>query len=317
MHENKTFILSPTTSMTSPDPSLATIDEVKLPLLEQKGIMLHILRLDKVHPIVSGNKCFKLKEHLRAAISSGADRIITFGGAWSNHIIAAAYAARDAGIPITGIIRGEKPDHLSDTLIAAMEYGIQLEFISRKMYAAKEDTAFLRDLSARYPGAYIVPEGGAGMPGIRGSEGILAHADKTIYSHILCAIGTGTTYLGLANAASLEQKIIGIPVLRGMNNLSAITRDGLPPPEKVNNCKIIPDYHFGGYARKSAGLLTFMNSFYRDTHIPSDFVYTGKLFYAVIDMIKKGAFSAGSRLLVIHSGGLQGNLSLSPGALDF
>lgn len=299
------------------NPEGVSIDKVELPELRQRGIELDILRLDKIHPVISGNKWFKLKGHLHLAEAMAADHLITFGGPWSNHIIAAAYAAKLVGIPVTGIIRGEKPDILSDTLLAASGYGMHLEFISREKYAAKLEPAFLQDLNIRHPGAYIIPEGGAGKAGVTGSEDILNLVDKTAYSHILCAIGTGTMYLGLANASAPGQELIGIPVLKGLNDLSAISREDPPIAEKLNYCKINTHYHFGGYARKSNELLDFMNWFFRNTHIPSDFVYTGKLFFAALDMINKDFFRPGSRLLLIHSGGLQGNRSLPPGTLDF
>jgi 1-aminocyclopropane-1-carboxylate deaminase/D-cysteine desulfhydrase-like pyridoxal-dependent ACC family enzyme len=169
---------------------------------------------------------------------------------------------------------------------------MQLEFVTRTAYRQKDDPIFLAGLSARYPGAVIIPEGGAGEPGIKGSMDILKEVDSSPYSHILCAVGTGTTYKGLSAAARPGQEVIGISVLA-------------------------PPYHFGGYARHTQELLEFMNHFYRTTGIPSDFVYTGKLFYATLDMVRKDHFPPGSRLLVIHSGGLQGNRGLPPGLLYF
>jgi 1-aminocyclopropane-1-carboxylate deaminase/D-cysteine desulfhydrase-like pyridoxal-dependent ACC family enzyme len=279
-----------------------SIDPVLLPELTQHRITAHVLRLDKIHPVISGNKWFKLKGHLQAAIKKSSRHIITFGGPWSNHIIATACAAQQAGLRATGFIRGEQPALLSDTLRAAAGYGMHLEFISRQEYATKDSPAFLERLSARWPGSFIIPEGGAGSLGIKGSEEILQAVDKSLYSHILCAIGTGTMYRGLVNASDPGQTVIGIPVLKGMDHLSAIS---------------LPDYHFGGYARCSQELLDFMNRWYQATGIPSDFVYTGKLFYAALDSVNKGLFPPDARLLLIHSGGLQGNRSLPPGALDF
>jgi len=269
-----------------------SIQHVELPDLQRHQVTMDVLRLDQLHPVVSGNKWFKLKEWLRLAKDRDSRHLITFGGAWSNHIIATAYAAREAGLSATGIIRGERPANPSDTLIGAETYGMQLEFISREQYRQKEDQAFLARLSARYPGAIIIPEGGAGAPGIRGSMDILREIDSSPYSHILCAVGTGTTCKGLTAAAAAEQQVIGISVLS-------------------------PPYHFGGYAPHTPELLDFIRHFYRATGIPSDFVYTGKLFYAALDMVRKDYFPPNSRILVIHSGGLQGNRSLPPGVLGF
>jgi 1-aminocyclopropane-1-carboxylate deaminase/D-cysteine desulfhydrase-like pyridoxal-dependent ACC family enzyme len=282
-----------------------SIDPVVLPQLTAHRISAHVLRLDQVHPVISGNKWFKLKEYLRAVMKKPGQHIITFGGPWSNHIVATACAAQQAGIRATGIIRGERPALLSDTLREAAGYGMQLEFISREEYKTKDSPAFLERLSAKWPGSFIIPEGGAGHLGIKGSEDILLTVDKSRYSHILCAVGTGTMYRGLVNASAPGQIVIGVPVLKGMKELS------LP------YCQILSDYHFGGYARATPELFDFMNRFYRTTGIPSDFVYTGKLFYAALDLTTKGFFPTGAHLLLIHSGGLQGNRSLAPGVLDF
>lgn len=283
-----------------------SIDEVDLSPWTLQPIRLEVLRLDKIHPIISGNKWFKLKGWLQQAMTSPGRQIITFGGAWSNHIIAAAYAAKDAGLRSIGIIRGEQPTRLSHTLQAAAGYGMQLEFVNRETYQQKEDPAFLRQLSDRYPGSVIIPEGGAGAPGIAGSREILDAVDRSQYTHILCALGTGTMYQGLSAAALPGQSVIGIAVLKGF-----------PAPSPAGSHRIIPDYHFGGYARQTEALLDFMNTFHQFTGIPSDFVYTAKLFYAALDLIHRNLFPAGSRLLAIHSGGLQGNLSLPPGRLRF
>jgi 1-aminocyclopropane-1-carboxylate deaminase len=296
-----------------------------------------ILRLDQLHPVISGNKWFKLKGHLQQA--SAVHPVITFGGAWSNHLIATACATQQKGIPSIGIVRGEKPPVLSATLTAAAAYGMQLEFISRREYAAKDEPAFLGRLTERYPGACIIPEGGAGITGIIGSEDILRVADTAGYTHILCAVGTGTMFLGLARAALPGQKVIGVPILKGMDGLDAIERTaiGRSPGHSAGpaagltatghssilsadqraRCRVLSGYHFGGYARHPRELIDFMNEFHRETGVPSDIVYTGKLFYAVRDSIRNNFFPGHSRLLIIHSGGLQGNQSLPPGTLNF
>jgi len=301
-----------TTSLNYP----SLLDPLDLPELTRAGIHADVLRLDKIHPVISGNKWFKLKGHLAAARETRASVLLTFGGAWSNHIIATAYAAQQLGIPAIGIIRGERPLQPSATLLAAAGYGMQLEYISRDDYRRKEEAAFLQQLSHRYPGVYMIPEGGAGIPGTRGCEDILRGWDTTGYSHICCAIGTGTMFHGLARAATSSQQIIGIPVLKGLDNLSA-TVHSTPPFPGPPDSHIITGYHFGGYARHTTDLLQFMNRFYQETHIPSDLVYTGKLFYAILDMTRREFFPAHSRLLITHSGGLQGNGSLPPGTLLF
>jgi 1-aminocyclopropane-1-carboxylate deaminase len=294
------------------DPVSIAPEGLNLPELKALRIGIDVLRLDKIHPVISGNKWFKLREHLQIACEGGYRHILTFGGAWSNHIVATACATRLSGLRATGIIRGEEGGTLSDTLVAARSYGMELKFIDRREYAEKDEPAWLERLVAAapggsdVPGAYIIPEGGGGAPGIKGSADIGHWIDRARYSHVLCAVGTGTMFRGLAMASLPGQMVIGVSALKGM------IESALPA-----RCRIEPGYHFGGYARRSEELFAFMRQFYRDTGIPTDFVYTGKLCYAALDLARKGHFPAGSQILVIHSGGLQGNRSLPPGVLNF
>jgi 1-aminocyclopropane-1-carboxylate deaminase len=296
-------------------PSL--IEPLNWPELALQNNSADTLRLDKIHPIISGNKGFKLAEHLRLAATSPHTSIITFGGAWSNHLVATAYAAKQAGLKAIGIVRGEQPFALSSTLQEAAGYDMQLEFISRQQYAEKDEPHFLQKLADRYPGAYIIPEGGGGLPGVKGSENILCKTDAASYTHILCALGTGTTWLGLIRAARPGQTVIGVPVLKGIESIDAVDHQKWLLPEQTERAALLTGYHFGGYARHPQPLLDFMNRLYEETEIPTDIVYTGKLFYAVRDSLTRQVFPAHSRLLVIHSGGLQGNRSLPPGTLNF
>jgi 1-aminocyclopropane-1-carboxylate deaminase len=296
-------------------PSL--IEPLNWPELAGQNSSADALRLDKIHPIISGNKGFKLTEHLRLAAASPHTSVITFGGAWSNHLVATAYATKQAGLPSIGIVRGEQPFALAATLQEAASYDMQLQFISRRQYAEKDEPHFLQTLTDRYPGAYIIPEGGGGLPGIKGSEAILCKTDAASYTHILCALGTGTTWLGLVRAASPEQTVIGVPVLKGIDNISAVDHQKWLTPEQTKRARLLTGYHFGGYARHPQSLLDFMNRLHDETKIPTDIVYTGKLFYAVRDSLVHHVFPARSRLLVIHSGGLQGNRSLPTGSLHF
>ena len=293
--------------------SAVTIDRVPVPAIGNHNIKLDVLRLDKIHPVISGNKWFKLTHYLQEAVQNNQKQVITFGGAYSNHIIATACAASKAGLASIAIIRGEKPANLSHTLLDAAQYGMQLRFISRKLYNQKNDPAFIQQLMQEYGNPCIIPEGGEGGLGIKGAAGILQLADAGEYTHIVCAVGTGTLLSGLLSSSSENQQVIGIAVLKGFD-------DWLPAAiseMQKKRLKIITGYHFGGYAKKNNDLFSFMNRWYEATKIPSDFVYTGKLFFAVNDLIEKGFFSNNSRLLVIHSGGLQGNKSLPPKTLDF
>jgi 1-aminocyclopropane-1-carboxylate deaminase/D-cysteine desulfhydrase-like pyridoxal-dependent ACC family enzyme len=194
---------------------------------------------------------------------------------------------------------------------------MQLQFTPRKAYALKDEADYLNTVSLDYPQALMIPEGGAGSPGILGSEEILAGLELASYSHILCAIGTGTMFTGLVNASLPHQRLIGIPVLKDMEILPDTLARNVWNRERIHSCRIFGDYHFGGYAKWNPTLLRFMNQFYEMTSIPSDFVYTGKLFYAFSDLVRKKQFPPQSRLLLIHSGGLQGNRSLVRGSLVF
>lgn len=292
--------------MELPDIKKITIDKINAPFIQNKSIGLDVLRLDKIHPVISGNKWFKLKYHLDNFNAGNYNGIITFGGAWSNHIVATACACYLKKIKCIGIIRGEKPLHFSATLQEAINYEMRLKFISRESYAQKNSKEFLESVKKEFPGYYIIPEGGAGKEGEKGAGGILSYADKKNYTHIACAIGTGTMFNGISNAASAEQTILGIIVLKGWT-----------VENKMNNTEMFLDYHFGGYAKYNNALIDFMNDFFKLTHIPTDFVYTGKLAFALFDLIEKDRFPPGSKILMIHSGGLQGNNSLQKGSLIF
>ncbi|HLI92220.1 MAG TPA: pyridoxal-phosphate dependent enzyme [Puia sp.] len=301
--------------MTSPPPRPSLLHPISPPAGVPGHGKADVLRLDLLHPVISGNKLFKLKYHLQRA-AANAGPVITFGGAWSNHLVAAAYAIRQAGLSSIGIVRGEEARSLSATLRSAREYGMRLEFISRRQYAERNTPEFTNWMLARFPGAYIIPEGGSGLAGIRGCEDILRITDCSHYTHVLCAIGTGTMFLGIARASLPGQVVIGVPVLKGVDPLSLVDSNILPS-DRREHAQLLTGYHFGGYARHPKPLLDFMNDFYRQTGIPSDIVYTGKLFYAYQDSLKKNIFPAAARILLIHSGGLQGNLSLPPGVLLF
>lgn len=280
-------------------------------LYSDKGIEAEVLRLDLVHPIVSGNKWFKLKYYLKTALESGKKGLLSFGGAYSNHLVALAYSAQQHGLASIGIIRGEEqPGNESISQMRAA--GMQLHFVSRMDYRDKNLIVNNFD----HEDYLIIPEGGHGLPGIQGAEDILSSVDNN-YSHIICAAGTGTTLAGIINSAHEHQKIIGIPVIKIGSPDDNELLSFLTIHTNKNNFQLNYDYHHGGYARKTSALIDFMNNFYAEEQIPTDFVYTGKLFYAVNDLVAKNFFPPHSRLLVIHSGGLQGNRSLPAGELIF
>jgi len=279
--------------------------------LDEHQVQLDVLRLDEIHPVVSGNKWYKLHFYLQEAMTQDYDTILTFGGAYSNHIVAAAYACKTAGLKSIGIIRGEEPVNYSHTLLQAKAYGMQLHFVSRAVYRQKND------LKALYPTAYCINEGGYGEEGVAGAALILQQVPQLQqYTHITCAVGTGTTLAGIITAALQHQTIIGISALKGYTALEIDIRNLLP-----QNClqpfTVIHDYHFGGYAKHNIQLLTYMNEVWKTHQLPLDFVYTGKALYGTEALIRSATIPQGSRVLMVHTGGLQGNLSLPAGTLAF
>ncbi|MFM2362119.1 MAG: hypothetical protein RLZZ316_1021 [Bacteroidota bacterium] len=276
---------------------------------------IDILRLDAIHPVVSGNKWFKLRYYLQTANEKGCTQLLTFGGAHSNHIVATASAAKEMAMDSIGIIRGEAPAHYSAALTDAQNMGMQLQFVSRDAYAQKESPHFITALQTQNPNALLIPEGGSGPLGIAGAATILQTIDTRPYTHIACAMGTGTMLAGLAINLLPHQQLIGIPVLKGFNQWLATQT--ILNPQLLHQVHLYHNYHFGGYAKKNERLIHFMNQLYQQTGLPTDFVYTAKLLYAVIDLFEHEILLPSHRLLVVHSGGLQGNRSLPKGLLAY
>lgn len=278
-----------------------------------KDMPVDILRLDLLHPVISGNKWFKLKYYLEDALASGHSTIATFGGAWSNHIVAAAFAAKENGLQSIGFIRGEKPAVLSRTLSDAMSYGMELVFVNRTAYQDKQT------LMTNYhrPGIYWINEGGFGEMGSKGAADILHAAATSSYTHILCATGTGTMCSGLIRAALPHQHICGISVLKNHHSLEQEISSLLDESSYTRKFSIMHGYDFGGYAKHPPELMDFMCALWEQESLPTDIVYTSKLLFAAKDLISKKYFTGKARILLIHSGGLQGNASLPPGILPF
>jgi len=272
-----------------------------------------ILRLDLLHPVVSGNKWFKLQYYLQDALANEKNTIATFGGAYSNHIVATAFTAKEAGLKSIGFIRGEMVAQLSLTLLQATDYGMELRFIDRERYHNKEQIMQEWDR----PDMYWIMEGGYGEPGAKGAADMLTIRDTSEYTHILCAVGTGTMMAGLIKSAKSNQEVIGISVLKNHFGLEKEVRSLLSSEENQQAFSLMHDYHFGGYAKHPEELIEFMKDIWLTEKVPTDIVYTSKLLFAARDLIQKKYFPPGSKLLLIHSGGLQGNNSLQPGRLPF
>ncbi len=289
---------------------LARIQPLSLGAAHQ--VRIDVLRTDLIHPVISGNKWYKLRFYLDDAIAKGYTEIASFGGAYSNHIVATACACQQFNLKSFGFIRGDQTEQLSTTLQSAQSYGMQIQFVNRTDYKNK---ASIMD---QYPktGRYWIPEGGYGLIGAKGAATILEKVHLQDYSHIVAAIGSGTMVAGIINASLAHQKILGISSQKNNASLEAEVIL-LVNTENQDRFLYVPDYHFGGFAKHPSELIEFMNQFWLKENIPTDIVYTGKVFYAVTDLLEKEYFKSGDRVLVIHSGGLQGNLSLPENSLLF
>ena len=276
----------------------------KIPLSFPNNIELFIKREDLLHPIISGNKFRKLKYNIQEAKRLGHSTLLTFGGAFSNHILAVAGAGNEFGFATIGIIRGEELEHKiseNPTLLRAQDLGMKFHFVTRSQYRNKEEVTFLDSLKNKFGDFYLVPEGGTNSFAIKGCEEILTASDKSFFTHITCAVGTGGTISGIINSSIEKQQIIGFSSLKGAF-LSDVIRNFV----NKTNWNIIEDYHFGGYGKINDELVSFLNLFYNHNSIPLDPVYTGKMVFGVMDLINKGYFLPNSKILMIHTGGLQG-----------
>ena len=273
-----------------------------IPLINS-SVELFIKREDLIHPFVSGNKFRKLKYNLLQAKAENQTTLITFGGAFSNHIAATAFAGKENNFKTIGIIRGEElrtKINENPTLQFAKQCGMQLEFVTREEYRNKESLEFIENLKQKFGNFYLIPEGGTNQLAVKGCEETL-NEDDFIYDYICVCVGTGGTISGIINNSFCHQKILGFPALKGDFLQKDICKFATN-----NNWELITDYHFGGYGKVSNELIQFMNQFYAETKISLDPIYTGKLVFGVIDLINKNYFPDDSKILLIHTGGLQG-----------
>lgn len=280
----------------------ATINEqVKIP--ETNKVEVFIKREDKIHALVSGNKYRKLKYNLLEAKRLGFKTLLTFGGAYSNHIAAIASVGQITGFKTIGVIRGEElKDKIGEnpTLSFAEDSGMQFKFVTRERYREKASNIFLDTLKAEFGNFYYIPEGGTNALAVKGCEEILTEADKN-FDYICCCVGTGGTISGLINCSKLSQQVLGFPALKG-----SFLQQDICKFVKQDNWNLITDYHFGGYAKINTELISFINQFKIDYNMALDPVYTGKMMFGILDLIDKNYFPKGSKILAIHTGGLQG-----------
>ncbi|MFV0249054.1 MAG: 1-aminocyclopropane-1-carboxylate deaminase/D-cysteine desulfhydrase [Tenacibaculum sp.] len=278
--------------------------QVHLAVLKQKQIELFVKREDKNCTLASGNKFRKLKYNILKAQELQYDTLVTFGGAYSNHIVATAVAGNYLGFKTIGIIRGKelaKALKLNPSLQLATDNNMQLKFISREAYRNKNSEKFVQQLQEEFGKFYLLPEGGTNDLAIKGCEEILSAEDE-IFDYICCSVGTGGTLLGLINSAKGKQKVLGFLALK-VNFLKGEIKK---LSQKRHNCHLQTPYHFGGFAKFNSKLITFINKFKQQTGIPLDPIYTGKMLYGILEMISEDKFPPKSKILAIHSGGLQG-----------
>lgn len=284
------------------------IQQIFFSEIEKKEVSLFIKREDELHPFISGNKFRKLKYNLQEAQIQNKKTLLTFGGAYSNHIAAAAAAGFEYNFNTIGVIRGdelaidvEEVIKKNPTLKFASEHNMQFHFVSRSEYREKTSLKFVDELKHKFGDFYLVPEGGTNKFAVKGCEEILTEEDE-IYDIICTAVGTGGTISGIINASKKHQEVIGFPALKGDFLQNEIQKFIL----NKTNWSLNNEYHFGGYAKISEELITFINKFKKETKIPLDPVYTGKMLFGIVDLIKNDSFKKGTKIVAIHTGGLQG-----------
>ena len=288
-----------------------------------------LLRLDTLHPIVSGNKFYKLRFYIAAAIENGVSKVASFGGPYSNHLVALAFTAKEAGLKSIGYIRTNADEPTTPSLAEAKDYGMELVYLGRTEFQSKKATILASNNTNL--SCYLIDEGGYGNIGAKGAATIFTENDTAHYDYIICAVGTGTMLAGCINAASPNQKIIGIPVLKNegsieneinallldKNDLNNYNNDSNNDKKNSNSYTLLHQFHQGGYAKTNPMMIDFMNRLWDTEKIPTDIVYTSKLLFGVEQLIQENYFEKNASILVIHSGGLQGNRSLPAGSLKF
>jgi 1-aminocyclopropane-1-carboxylate deaminase len=275
-------------------------------LARNAGVDLSVLRLDLISETAPGNKYFKLKQNLEAALAEDASCVASFGGNWSNHIHALAARAHERGLQSVGFIRGEPTE--TAMLDDARRWGMQIHFVGFGDYRQRYNSAYQQCLHDKYGPFYLIPEGGSNVLGAKGCAEIPGLIDMP-FDRVICPGATGGTFAGIVSAISAEQRAFGIAVLPDRGHMDADIKallGKLGSSVSPDNWIIDRRFDFGGYARSTEELLLFMASFTDETDVPLDFVYTGKLFYGIAGMLKAGEIAAGSRVVAVHTGGLQG-----------
>jgi len=292
--------------MIYPAPLPVPEEEIKAPLLHKAGVTLMLRREDLNHPTISGNKYWKLKHNLLEAKKLGYEKVLTFGGAFSNHIAATAAACKAVDISAVGVIRGEEADLDNPTLLAARNDGMLLHRISRANYREKTSPAFAAAMREKFGNFYLIPEGGTNTLAIKGAAE-MAGQITTPFDFLALPVGTGGTIAGCIEHQRGKAQILGFSSLKGGFLIKEIQllqqKYGLA---SYQNWTVVDDYHFGGYARVTPDLIAFIKDFEQQFAIPLDPIYTGKMMFGLFDIVRNAYFSQGSVIYAIHTGGLQG-----------
>ncbi len=314
------------------------LEKISDDIISSAKVNLYVLRLDKIHPDISGNKWYKLKYNLEEARKQKKNTLLTFGGAYSNHIAATAAAGKEFGFKTIGIIRGDELEPhpptslasplaplleergwgeaergeqpLNRTLRFAKECGMKLHFVSREEYRKKDSSEVFHSITQSLNNFYLLPEGGTNELAVKGCSEILSLVDIP-FNYVCCPVGTGGTIAGIISSLKGNQKAIGFSVLKGgefLKTSKVLSRVlGIEDHSAIWNLN--HDYHFGGYAKHTPQLLKFISDFAKQNNIPLEQVYTGKMMFGIYDLIQKNYFQKGSIIIAIHTGGLQGRLT--------
>jgi 1-aminocyclopropane-1-carboxylate deaminase/D-cysteine desulfhydrase-like pyridoxal-dependent ACC family enzyme len=282
----------------------SSLQRVHDPLFDERKLNVYVLRDDLIHPFISGNKWRKLKYNLEEFRKSGKKYLVTFGGAYSNHVVATAAAGKEYGIHTIGIIRGPElnPDS-NPALQFANRCGMKLVFVSREDYKRYRNNIFeikfIPEFQTTISELFILPEGGANEFAVKGCKEITEDIPVN-FDYVCCACGTGTTLAGIASSLTVTQTAIGIAVLKGAGFLN----ETIQQISKKKNYRIFHDYHFDGYAKTTDELNRFCQAFSQNSGIPVEPVYTGKLFYGIYDLIRNNFFAEGKTIVLVHTGGV-------------
>lgn len=300
-------------------PNGISLDEIKLSAPVEARYRLFVLRLDAMGALTGGNKHFKLKYNLEAVKQQGHKKILTFGGAWSNHLAAVAASRQLAEgsqqVEVIAIIRGEKPQIFSRTLSFCEEKGIKLHFVSREEYRQRHDAGYIAELKQRFGEFYLLPEGGSNELAVKGCSEIVGLIEEK-FDVICCPVGSGGTLAGIASSIQPDQLALGFVAIRQGEYLEGSIAQLMTPlsqtasprkGETRTTFKLIHDYHFGGFAKVTPQLRAFKKTFEAQNGFELDFVYTSKMLFGIFELMEKNYFKPGTRIVAVHTGGLQGN----------